>query len=145
MAGSVLAICVGAEAVLAKQPVKRARFVADLGLEGDRHARGGPRQVSILDGSVVSALAAEGIHAAPGELGENLLIEGTAVDALGVGARLRVGTALLEITEVRQPCKQVRALDPRALKALVGHAGRMARVLETGEAGPGDVAELVER
>ncbi len=140
----VVAVSSSADNGLAKRPVDVARLVADVGLEGDRHARGGPRQVSLLDAAVVETLRGEGIPAEPGALGENLLITDFPLDQLQVGARLRVGTAVIEITEARTPCRQVRQVDPRALKALVGHAGQMARVVTSGEVRPGDAVELVD-
>jgi MOSC domain-containing protein YiiM len=51
---------------------------------------------------------------------------------------------MVEITEARTPCRSVRQVDPRALKALVGHAGQMARVVTSGEVRPGDAVVLVD-
>ena len=85
-----------------------------------------------------------GIRAGPGTLGENLTIEGVPLQGLPVGARLRVGASVLEITQVRPACNSVRQLDPRARKALIGHSGQMARAVSSGEIRPGDPVEVLD-
>ncbi len=62
------------------------------------------------------------------------------------GTRLTIGSAEIELTEVRNPCLQLNGIDPRLLKAVVvkenGHrlflAGFMARVLHGGAVKAGD-------
>jgi MOSC domain-containing protein YiiM len=142
--GRLIAVSASADAGLTKYPLEVGRLVADHGLEGDRHARGGPRQVSLLDETVAESMRAVGMPIAPGALGENLLIAGIPLDELTPGSCLRIGEAIVEITEPRRPCRNVRATDPRALKAMVGHAGQMARVVASGEVRPGDPVETIE-
>ena len=142
--GRLVSVAVGDQPGLRKRPVESGRLIADHGLEGDRHAGPGPRQLSLLDAAVIELLRSSDIAVEPGALGENLLIAGLPLGELRPGARLRVGPAVLEITETRKPCKNVREVDPRALKALVGHAGQMARVVSAGEIRPGDAVEPLE-
>ncbi|HYU19418.1 MAG TPA: MOSC domain-containing protein [Chloroflexota bacterium] len=142
--GRVVSVAVGDRPGLVKRPVDVGWLVADHGLEGDRHAGPGPRQLSLLDQAVVDALHAQGIRVEPGLLGENLTLSGVALDELRPGARLRVGTALIEITEIRQPCRSVLQVDSRALRALIGRAGQMARVVGSGEVRRGDPVERIE-
>jgi MOSC domain-containing protein YiiM len=136
--GRIVAVAVGERPGLKKRPVEVGRLMADHGLVGDRHAGPGPRQVSLLDARVADLLRSMGIAVEPGDLGENLLLADVPLGDLQPGARLRVGGAVVEITEVRRPCRSVREVDPRALKALVGHAGQMARVVSSGDIRPGD-------
>jgi MOSC domain-containing protein YiiM len=142
--GRLIAVSAGADKGLTKYPLEVGRLVADHGLEGDRHARGGPRQLSLLDETVAASMRVVGIPIEPGILGENLLIAGIPLDELAPGSRLRVGEAIVEITEARTPCRNVRAIDARALKAMVGHAGQMARVVASGDVRPGDPVQTVE-
>ena len=142
--GRLVSICVGDRPGLRKRPVPSGRLIANYGLEGDRHAGSGARQLSLLDAAIAASMQDAGIPVEPGALGENLTIEGIPLQGLRPGARLRVGAAVLEITQVRPACNSVRQLDPRALKALVGHSGQMARVVTSGELHPGDPVELLE-
>jgi MOSC domain-containing protein YiiM len=126
-----------------KVPRNEAHLVTDFGLEGDRHAGRPERQVSILNAETVSELAQRGMPVQPGVLGENMTVEGLPVMQLRTGARLRVGEAELEITGDRPACREMLEIHAEALKAMVGRAGKMARVVRGGTVRPGDPIELV--
>ena len=126
-----------------KLPRSEAQLVADFGLAGDRHAGRPRRQVSILNAETVDELAARGMPVTPGVLGENITVEGVPVMQLDAGVRLRVGEAELEITDDRPACKEMLEIHADALKAMVGRAGKMARVVKGGVVRPGDPIELV--
>jgi MOSC domain-containing protein YiiM len=126
-----------------KVPRNEAQLVTDFGLEGDRHAGRPERQVSILNAETVSELAQRGMPVQPGVLGENMTVEGLPVMQLHTGARLRVGEAELEITGDRPACREMLEIHAEALKAMVGRAGKMARVVRGGTVRPGDPIELV--
>jgi MOSC domain-containing protein YiiM len=122
-----------------------ATLVADRGVEGDYHARGGERQVSLLRQETLDALrAAHGVDVGPGDLGENLTIAGIDLDALPRGARLAVGDdVLVEVTEPREPCRNVERVGRGFLAALEGRAGILARVVRGGTVRTGDVVRVV--
>jgi MOSC domain-containing protein YiiM len=72
----------------------------------------------------------------PGALGENLAVEGLPSDAVHVGDRLRVGTALLEVTQPRVPCYKLGIhMGDAAFPAVFAKALRVGfylRVIEPG-------------
>ena len=88
-----------------------------------------------------------------GEFGENFTIEGMPDDAVCIGDRYRIGSALFEVTQPRVTCYRVgiRMNEPRmpALLTSSGRPGFYLRVLEEGEVGAGDeilkTAEAKER
>jgi len=88
-----------------------------------------------------------------GQFGENFTIEGLADDAVCIGDRFQIGTALFEVTQPRVTCYRVgiRMNEPRmaALLTSSGRPGFYFRVLQEGEVGAGDgivkVAEAQER
>ncbi|HTH54244.1 MAG TPA: MOSC and FAD-binding oxidoreductase domain-containing protein [Edaphobacter sp.] len=88
-----------------------------------------------------------------GQFGENFTIEGLPDDAVCIGDRYRIGSALFEITQPRVTCYRVgiRMNEPRmaALLTSSGRPGFYFRVLQEGEVGPGDeivkVGEAQER
>src|SRR6185503_19589116 len=121
-----------------KVPRGEGTLVANFGLEGDRHAGRPQRQVSILNAETVDELAQRGMPVTPGILGENITVEGVPVMELPDGARLRIGAAELEITGDRPACKEMLEIHEEALKAMVGRAGKMARVVRGGTVRPGD-------
>lgn len=82
-----------------------------------------------------------------GQFGENLTTEGLLEDAVHIGDRFRIGTALLEVTQPRVPCfklgiKMGDATFPKRFLAS-GRCGWYLRVLEEGELGAEDAIERV--
>lgn len=77
-----------------------------------------------------------------GQFGENFTVEGLADDAVCIGDRYRIGSALFEVTQPRVTCYRVgiRMNEPRmpALLTSSGRPGFYFRVLQEGEVGAGD-------
>jgi ferredoxin-NADP reductase/MOSC domain-containing protein YiiM/ferredoxin len=77
-----------------------------------------------------------------GQFGENFTVEGLADDAVYIGDRYRIGTAIFEVSQPRVTCYRVgiRMNDPRIPALLVSHRrpGFYFRVLEEGEVQAGD-------
>ena len=82
-----------------------------------------------------------------GQFGENFTVEGLADNAVCIGDRYRIGTALFEVTQPRVTCYRIgiRMNEPRmpALLTSSGRPGFYFRVLEEGEVGAGDEIEKV--
>ena len=91
----------------------------------------------------VAVIAGDGI-------GREVVPEGIAVMELAAGTQLQIGPALVEVTEIRNPCYQLNGIDRRLLKAVVTKeqgktrfkAGIMARILQGGWVRPGDQITL---
>lgn len=140
---------------------------AGLGVVGDAHAgktvkhrsrvRRDPtvpnlRQVHLLHAELFDELMAAGFAVWPGELGENVTTRGLDLLALPTGTRLRLGgSALIEITGLRNPCSQLDKFQPGLMAAvldraadgsLVRKAGVMGVVLDGGEVRPGDAIQV---
>ena len=143
MSSRLVSVNTNAQKEFRKLPRTEGRLVTNFGLEGDRHAGRPQRQVSILNAETVSELAQRGMPVEPGILGENITLEGLPVMQLADGARLRIGDAELEITGDRPACREMLEIHVDALKAMVGRAGKMARVVKGGTVRPGDPIELV--
>jgi MOSC domain-containing protein YiiM/ferredoxin-NADP reductase len=88
-----------------------------------------------------------------GQFGENFTIEGLPDDAVCIGDRYQIGSAIFEVTQPRVTCYRVgiRMDEPRmpALLTSSGRPGFYFRVLQEGEVGAGDeivkVGEADER
>ncbi|MCC9606330.1 MOSC domain-containing protein [Blastopirellula sp. JC732] len=84
-----------------------------------------------------------------GAFGENLTVSDLDEEAVCLGDVYRVGTALLQVSQPRQPCwKLARRWRLKELTALAVKTGRMGwyvRVLEKGTLQVGDVLQLIER
>jgi MOSC domain-containing protein YiiM/ferredoxin-NADP reductase len=77
-----------------------------------------------------------------GQFGENFTVEGLADDAVCIGDRYRIGSALFEVTQPRVTCYRVGIrMKERRMPALLTSSGRPGfyfRVLQEGEVGAGD-------
>jgi ferredoxin-NADP reductase/MOSC domain-containing protein YiiM len=77
-----------------------------------------------------------------GQFGENFTIDGLSDDAVCIGDRYQIGSALFEVTQPRVTCYRVgiRMNEPRmpALLSSSGRPGFYFRVMQEGEVGAGD-------
>lgn len=84
-----------------------------------------------------------------GAFGENLSTAGMTERSVCIGDIYRLGSALLQVSQGRQPCWKLnrRLADPGAALAmqLSGATGWYYRVLGEGSIARGDVLELIER
>jgi MOSC domain-containing protein YiiM len=118
---------------------ERVRALADHGLEGCAHARpGGKRQVLFASSEHLEAVGVE-----PGRIRENFTVAGDDVQAWPIGARVRAGAAVFEVTMVCDPCERMDAIRPGLRTELEGRRGMLARVVEPGEVALGDSVELL--
>lgn len=85
----------------------------------------------------------------PGAFGENLVVEGAVEADICLGDRWRLGHALLEVSQARQPCWRLNLSFERADMArrvqASGRTGWYFRVLEAREIAPGQSARLLAR
>lgn len=85
----------------------------------------------------------------PGSMGENISTTGITEHDVCIGDRFRIGTALIEVSQPRQPCSTIEQhlATKGVVKAMVAAArsGWFYRVIEPGEAQAGDMLKRVER
>jgi MOSC domain-containing protein YiiM len=136
-----------------KRPRQGRVAIGPLGLEGDviidTQNHGGPDQAVYLYGQPDYEFWENelGRELAPGLFGENLTVSGLESARMMVGDRLRIGKVLLEITSPRNPCMTFARVmgEEDWVKRFTDaqRPGVYARVIETGDVGAGDAAELI--
>jgi MOSC domain-containing protein YiiM len=124
------------------------------GVQGDwqknRKYHGGPdRAICLYSVELYDYLRTRGIDLQPGAVGENFTTQGIDLLAMAVGDCLQFGRGpggcVIQITDVRVPCRNLNQWDPRLLKVINGHSGWVARVLQPGTVHPGDPVQLSPR
>ncbi len=140
---------------------------AGYGVEGDAHAgatvqhesrvardptQPNLRQVHLIASELHVELAAGGLTVGAGEMGENITTRGIDLLALPTATRLRLGAdAVVEITGLRNPCKQLNTIQLGLMDAVLDHAddgslvrraGIMGIVVASGVVHPGDTIEI---
>ncbi len=148
----------GKSSAIAKQPVSGPVAIGPLGLHGDAQAdvrvHGGPDKAVHLYAwphyaAWRSELGAAPVLQAPGAFGENLAVAGLDEAGVCIGDHWRAGSAVLEVTQGRQPCWKLNLRfghkDMARRLQDTGRTGWYWRVLEPGQLQAGDAIHLVER
>lgn len=86
---------------------------------------------------------------APGAFGENISTTGLDESNVCLGDRFRLGTALVEVSQARQPCWKLdhrfQAKGVMATVVKTRRTGWYYRVLEPGQVRAGDTLDLIDR
>ena len=162
---TVTAICVGlpqpfngAElSAIAKRPVDGRVSIRSFGIEGDmvadtKHHGGADMAVHHYPGDHYADwdawLGGHDLLSGPAAFGENLMARGLVEADVHIGDRFRFGSALLEVSQPRQPCWKIehrfgrKGMVKRIIKQ--HNCGWYYRVLEEGSAEAGDSLEQIE-
>lgn len=133
----MLAVCRDELHHFSKSPVERIRLVEGLGVIGDAHAgtlvqhrsraRRDPnqlnlRQVHLIHAELFAEAEAAGHRIGPGDLGENVTTVGVPLLDLPTGTRLHLGGAVVRLTGLRNPCRQIDDFQHGLLKVVVARA-----------------------
>ncbi len=134
----VISTCISEKKGVRKHPVPSIILEKDYGIIGDAHAGKWRRQVSLLPAESVDTLRGAIPDLSPGDFAENILTEGIDLKALPIGTILKIGTAVLEITQIGKECHndcEIRRLTGRCVMPT---DGVFAIVLQGGEIRPSD-------
>ena len=126
-------------------PVQSATLIPGHGIQGDRKAGHSPsRQLNLIPTDWLAARAAEGYRTGPGEMGEQIIVDGLTFDQMTPGTRYRLGDqAIIEITKPRTGCERLDASQPKPLPQAIKLAGigHLAKVVRGGSIKVGDRVE----
>ncbi|MBA3583724.1 MAG: MOSC domain-containing protein [Gemmatimonadetes bacterium] len=161
--GVVTAVARSATHTFSKRKQESIRLLRGLGVECDAHmgetvkhrsrvahdpTQPNLRQVHLIHTELHDKLQAAGFAVSAGQMGENLTTRGVDLLGLPTGTRLHLGgTAVVELTGLRNPCVQLDSCQPGLMAAVLGRdrhgnlirkAGVMGIVLAGGEVRPGD-------
>ena len=136
--GSVVAVCISERKGVCKKEVPQITLRRDHGIVGDAHAGNWHRQISLLADESIETMRQLGLTLRPGAFAENIVTQGVELKTLPVGTRLRVGAALLEVTQIGKECHNDCAIKKATGKCVMPTEGIFAIVVEEGTVRPGD-------
>jgi cyclic pyranopterin phosphate synthase len=141
--GTVVAVNVSAAKGERKKSMPGATLRTEHGIEGDAHAGGWHRQVSLLAQESIDKMTAAGLDVGPGDFAENITTRGLEVAALPLRTTLQLGEALVEVTQIGKECHSRCAVYEQAGDCVMPREGIFVRVLRGGRVAPGDPVRVL--
>jgi len=142
--GQVLAVCTSEKTGTRKANVGEALVRVNWGIEGDAHAGEWHRQISLLAIESIDKMRAKGLDVGPGDFAENITTEGLDLVSLPVGTRMRLGSSLVEVTQIGKVCHTRCAIYQQAGDCVMPKEGIFVRVLEGGSVRVGDAVQVLQ-
>jgi MOSC domain-containing protein YiiM len=129
----ILSLNISREKGTPKSPVPSLVLITDHGIEGDAHAGPGKRQVSLLADEDIAIMREKLETISPGDFAENITTRGIDLASLPVGTELRIGEAVLEISQIGKECHSGCAIREKTGDCVMPRRGVFAVVLQGGE------------
>lgn len=142
--GKVVAVCISEERGTSKHAVASGTLVREWGLKGDAHAGDWHRQVSLLAAESIEKMRALGVDVEPGSFAENIVTEGVELVSLPIGTRMRIGEALVEVTQIGKVCHDRCAIFEQVGDCIMPREGIFVRVLEGATISVGEPIQVVK-
>jgi MOSC domain-containing protein YiiM len=135
--GSVIAVARSTGHNFSKAVVDTINLIAGEGVEGDAHrgvnvkhrsrviadpSQPNLRQVHLIHSELFAELEGKGFAIKSGDLGENITTTGIDLLALPRATKLHIGDTVLEVTGLRNPCKQLNDFSPGLMHAVLDKA-----------------------
>lgn len=161
--GKVVSVSKSKTHQVSKRGIDSITLLKGLGVSGDAHLgeqvkhrsrvakdpnQPNLRQVHLIHAELFDELSAKGFTVSPAQMGENITTKGVDLLNLPKDTILSIGgTAKIQVTGLRNPCRQLDSLQKGLMKALLDRdeagnlirkAGIMGIVIEGGEIETGD-------
>ena len=143
--GVVVSVNISPAKGMRKKPAGSGTLFEEIGLEGDGHAGFGHRQVSLLAAESIAKMKTRGLDVGPGDFAENVTTSGIDLVSLPIGTRLRLGEALLEVSQIGKVCHSRCAIFEQAGDCVMPREGIFARILVGGNVRTGDPVVIERR
>jgi len=144
MKGKIVSINVCEKKSIKKRPINEATLIEQKGIEGDAHAEGGIRQVSLLAKESIEKMQKLGLDVKAGDFAENITTEGIDLLALPIGTKLKVGDALLEVSQHGKVCHTKCNIYKTVGDCVMPKEGIFCKVLKGGIIKTGMTLETID-
>jgi len=93
----------------------------------------------------IQKMQAAGLKVKPGSFAENITTEGLVLYELPIGTRMRLGTALAEVTQIGKECHSHCAIYELAGDCVMPREGIFVRILEPGTVSAGSSVTIISQ
>lgn len=126
-----------------KESVNKALCLEDYGIDGDAHAGGGIRQVSLLSIESINKMKEKGLKVKPGSFAENITVEGIDLLKFPLGTKFKIGEkAVMKLSQIGKECQKPCAIYYQAGDCIMPKEGIFAKVKKGGEIKIGDKIKI---
>ena len=135
----VIAVNISEKRGVVKHPIEKGFLKFNHGICGDAHAGEWHRQVSLLGVESIDkmkALGAQGLS--EGTFAENITSEGIILYELPIGTKLKIGDAVLEVTQIGKECHNGCEIRRLVGDCIMPREGIFTRVITEGWIKAGD-------
>lgn len=141
----VIAVNISEKKGVVKHPIPFGNFLEDYGLEGDAHAGGGIRQVSLLGRESYNKYSERVIKGlCDGKFAENITTEGIILYELPIGTRLKIGETVQEVTKIGKECHAGCEIQKLVGSCIMPKEGIFTRIIKGGIVKAGDTIEIIK-
>lgn len=119
-------------------PVLEATAVSGMGLAGDVSFGRNKRQVLFIERETLDEF-----QLVPGQVKENVTVQGIQLAGLPAGTQLQTGEVLFEVMGDCAPCQFIEDMRPGLMEAMDGRRGTLCKVLDGGKLRLNDKVTIV--
>ena len=141
--GTTKAVCLSEKRGTSKHEVDSIELRVEWGVVGDAHAGNWHRQVALLAWESIEKALQRGLDVSPGSFAENITTQGLELPTLPIGTRLRVGPALMEVTQIGKDPHEHDVIHELVGDSVIPREGIFCRVLEGGTVKAGDAITVL--
>lgn len=150
MKGTIFSINISKKKGIAKEQIKEAKLIENLGMEGDVHAAPGDRQVSLLAFESIekqqscSKVQKEDFTLKAGDFAENITTKGIVLSDLKIGDKLKIGAKVeLEISKIGKECHRYCSIYYKTGDCIMPREGIFGAVIKGGDIKVGDSVDVI--
>ena len=140
----VVAVNISERKGIRKHEVPYIELLPHHGIVGDAHAGDWHRQVSLLAEESIDTMRALGLSLTAGAFAENINTVGISLKTLPVGTLLRIGPAVLRVTQIGKECHNDCAIKKATGKCVMPTEGIFCEVVIPGRVQKGDRITVLE-
>ena len=130
--GKISAISVSDRKGIQKTNVDTAKVIAGHGIEGDAHAGGWHRQISLLAQESINKIREKGLNVKSGDFAENITTIGVDLPTQPVGAKITLGEAEIVVSQIGKVCHHRCAIYHQAGDCVMPREGIFGAVIKPG-------------
>lgn len=141
--GKIVSINISEKKGTKKYPVLRCEMIENFGFVSDAHAGDSLKQISLLDNESIIEAKNRGIDVSMGDFAENITTQGLELLSLSIGARLKLGNGIIEITQLGKNCHRMCDVGIRLGECIMPKNGVFAKVIKGSMINVGDGIEII--